>query len=137
MKSGRFFPVRTTTSFSARHRPCERECAAEHGEYETQSYRLVTYVHASSSGTAQSTIYPGRPMRPPRELKGESSESSLRSVQDDWDTPYVMRFCDIFSLANDSKETGVAAEQTWSVNILFHLSGSITWKRSPSSARSR
>src|SRR6476646_3719739 len=57
--------------------------------------------------------------------------------QDDWDTPCVIRFCDIFSLANDAKETGVAADETWSENILFHLSGSITWKRSPSSARSR
>ena len=35
-----------------------------------------------------------------------------RFGQDGWDTPYVMRFWDIFSLATDSKETGVAAEET-------------------------
>jgi hypothetical protein len=50
MNSDRFFPVRTTTSFNTRHRPCERERAAEHNEYKTQRYRLATDVHASSSG---------------------------------------------------------------------------------------
>src|ERR1700687_1003483 len=56
MKGGRFSLVRTTAWFSTRHRPCERECAAEYGEYThtTQSYRLVTDVHASSSGRPQS-----------------------------------------------------------------------------------